>query len=82
MAFSVSPASNLRISRSGWMARHSNDRFTTVPGVFREADFLYRVRLDKEYQRWSHESFSRPLGRACPYFASSPAKDSEHDPTD
>jgi hypothetical protein len=62
-----------RISRSAWTARRSNDLITTVPGFFREADFLDRVRLDKEYQRWSHDSFSRRvIGRACPYFAIEP----------
>jgi hypothetical protein len=54
-------SANLRakpqISRSARTARRYNDRITTVPGVFREADFLDRVRLDKDYQRWAHGPF-------------------------
>jgi hypothetical protein len=43
---------------TGWRQESASKRaalITTVPGVFREADFLDRVRLDKECERWSHE---------------------------
>jgi hypothetical protein len=61
----VPSSANLRANprmslRGGALA---GDRITTVPGVFREADFLDRVRLGEGCQRRSHGSFSRAIYR-------------------